>query len=78
VRDLIDDFPNHEMYTNYAKKLMGTVVLSEMRDITDRIDLALAKEFGYEDALPKLEHAYASAYKPTGDRPGTQRVNPFA
>ncbi|MHA7143819.1 Eco57I restriction-modification methylase domain-containing protein [Arthrobacter sp. TmT3-37] len=78
ARDLVEDFPNHEMYTNYAKKLMGTVVLSEMRDITDRIDLVLAREFGYEDLLPKLEHAYACAYKPTGDRPGTQRVNPFA
>lgn len=78
ARDLVEDFPNHEMYTNYAKKLMGTVVLSEMRDITDRIDQALADEFGYTDELPMLEHAYVSAYKPTGDRPGTQRVNPFA
>lgn len=78
ARDLIADFPNHEMFTNYARKLMGNFVHSEMRDITDPIDAALAAEFGYTELLPALELAYACVYKPTGDRPGTQRVNPWA
>ncbi len=75
---MIADFPNHVMFTKYAGKWMGNYVHSEMRDITDRIDLALAKELGYVDLLPALEHAYYCVYKPTGDRPGTLRESPFS
>ncbi len=57
---------------------MGNVVLSEMRDITDRVDHALAAEFGYVSELADLELAYACVYKPTGDRPGMLRYDPFA
>jgi hypothetical protein len=78
AKELIADFPNHLAFTPYAGKFMGNVVLSEMRDITDRVDHALAKEFGYFDLLPDLELAYACAYKPTGDRPGVLRSDPFA
>jgi hypothetical protein len=75
---LMADFPNHVAFTKYAGKWMGNVVLSEMRDITDRIDRALADDLGYEQYLPALEHAYHCVYKPTGDRPGTLRHDPFA
>jgi hypothetical protein len=57
---------------------MGNYVLSEMRDITDEIDAVIATELGFVDLLPALEHAYACVYKPTGDRPGTLREDPFA
>ncbi|MFY2791019.1 Eco57I restriction-modification methylase domain-containing protein [Rhodococcus sp. MALMAid1271] len=80
LRDLGDalaaDFPNHVLFTKYAGKWMGNFVLSEMRDITDRIDAILAAELGYSSLLPALEHAYYCAYKPTGDRPGTLRYDP--
>lgn len=75
---LLEDLPNHVQFTKYAGKWMGNFVHSEMRDITDAIDLALAEELGYTDLLPALEHAYCCVYKPTGDRPGTLRVDPFA
>ena len=55
---------------------MGTYVLSEMRGLTDEIDRVLARELGYEGLLPSLEHAYYSAYKPTGARSGTRRYDP--
>lgn len=74
--ELAADFPNHVLFTKYAGKWMGNYVLSEMRDITDQIDLILAQELGYEDLLPALEHAYYCVYKPTGDRPGTLRYDP--
>lgn len=73
---LIGDFPNHVAFTKYAGKWMGNFVHSEMRDITDPLDQALAAELGYEQHLPALEHAYHCVYKPTGDRPGTLRVDP--
>ncbi|MDT0213938.1 Eco57I restriction-modification methylase domain-containing protein [Rothia sp. ARF10] len=73
---LVADYPNHVLFTKYAGKWMGNVVLSEMRDITDRIDEILAEELGYAELLPALEHAYYCAYKPTGDRPGTLRYDP--
>lgn len=66
------------MFTKYAGTWMGNYVHSEMHDITYKIDLALAKELGYEELLPALEHAYYCVYKPTGDRPGTLRESPFA
>jgi hypothetical protein len=75
---LLDDLENHVQFTRYAGKWMGNYVHSEMRDITDSIDQALAEEFGYTDLLPALEHAYHCVYKPTGDRPGTLRRDPFA
>lgn len=75
--DLVADFPNHLAFTPYAGKFMGNVVLPEMRGITDRVDRALAAEFDYVDELPDLELAYACAYKPTGDRPGVLRRDPF-
>ncbi len=78
VDDLIADFPNHVAFTKYAGKWMGNFVHSEMRDITDRIDAALTAELGYSALLPALEHAYHCVYKPTGDRPGTLRHDPFA
>lgn len=74
--ELIHDLPNHVQFTKYANKWMGNFVHSEMRDITDRIDQALAVELGYEQHLPALEHAYHCVYKPTGDRPGTLRHDP--
>lgn len=74
---LIEDFPNHIAFTKYAGKWMGNFVHSEMRDITDPIDVALATELGYHELLPALEHAYHCVYKPTGDRPGTLRRDPF-
>ncbi|MFE9284687.1 Eco57I restriction-modification methylase domain-containing protein [Nocardiopsis alba] len=74
--DLIADFPNHVAFTKYAGKWMGNYVHSEMRDITDEVDLILADEFGYTELLPALEHAYYCVYKPTGDRPGTLRYDP--
>lgn len=74
--ELAADFPNHVLFTKYAGKWMGNYVLSEMRDITDKIDLILANELGYEHLLPALEHAYYCVYKPTGDRPGTLRYDP--
>jgi len=74
---LLEDFPNHVAFTKYAGKWMGNFVHSEMRDITDRIDMALAEAFGYQAQLPALEHAYHCVYKPTGDRPGTLRHDPF-
>lgn len=73
---LIEDSSNHVLFTKYAGKWMGNYVVSEMRDITDDIDVILARELGYEDLLPALEHAYYCAYKPTGDRPGTLRTDP--
>lgn len=77
ARDLVANLPSHLAFTPYAGKYMGNVVLSEMRDITDRVDRALAAEFKYLEQLPDLELAYACAYKPTGDRPGTLRRDPF-
>lgn len=77
AKALLDDFPNHMLFTPYAKKWMGTYVLSEMRDITDRVDEVIAEELGFTDLLPALEHAYACVYKPTGDRPGTLHHDPF-
>lgn len=74
---LVTDLPNHMMYTPYAGKYMGNYVLSEMRDITDEIDQIVAEELGFVELLPALEHAYACVYKPTGDRPGTLRHDPF-
>ena len=74
---LVGDFPNHMLFTPYAGKYMGNYVLSEMRDITDEIDQVIAEELGFEELLPALEHAYACVYKPTGDRPGTLRRDPF-
>jgi hypothetical protein len=76
AQELIDDFPDHVQFTKYAGKWMGNFVHSEMRDITDKIDAALAADLGYEDLLPALEHAYHCVYKPTGDRPGTLRYDP--
>ena len=76
ANDLVADLPNHMQFTKYAGKWMGNFVLSEMRDITDRIDQVLAQELGYEQYLPALEHAYHCVYKPTGDRPGTLRHDP--
>jgi len=78
AKDLLADFPNHVLFTPYAKKWMGTYVLSEMRDITDRIDEVIAEQLGLTELLPALEHAYACVYKPTGDRPGTLRRDPFS
>lgn len=75
---LLADFPNHMLFTPYAGKYMGNYVLSEMRDITDEIDQVIAEELGFLEFLPALEHAYACVYKPTGDRPGTLRHDPFA
>ena len=77
VTELVAAFPQHVMYTKYAGKWMGNFVLSEVREITDRIDQLLARELGYEDALGALEHAYRCVYKPTGERPGTLRESPF-
>lgn len=74
--ELIDSFPSHVAFTKYNGKWMGNYVLSEMRDITDRIDAILADEFGYTHLLPALEHAYYCLYKPTGDRPGTLHYDP--
>lgn len=74
---LVAGFPNHILFTPYAGKFMGTYVLAEMRDITDEIDEVIAREVGYSHLLPALEHAYACVYKPTGDRPGTLREDPF-
>ncbi|MCT1605395.1 Eco57I restriction-modification methylase domain-containing protein [Dermacoccus nishinomiyaensis] len=74
--ELVADFPNHVAFTKYAGKWMGNYVHSEMRDITDKIDIVLATELGYTRLLPALEHAYYCAYKPTGDRPGTLRYDP--
>lgn len=74
--ELVEDFPNHVQFTKYAGKWMGNYVHSEMRDITDKIDRMLAEELGYTAQLPVLERAYYSAYKPTGDRPGTLRYDP--
>lgn len=71
AKALLVDFPNHVLFTPYEKKWMGTFVLSEMRDITDRIDKVIAEELGFTELLHALEHAYACVYKPTGDRPGT-------
>lgn len=78
AEQLIRDFPSHMAFTKYAGKWMGNFVLSEMRYITDKVDQALARELGYEQYLPALEHAYHCVYKPTGDRPGTLRVDPCA
>lgn len=75
---LVDAFPGHVLFTPYAGKFMGTYVLSEMRDTTDAIDQVIAEELGFVDLLPALEHAYACVFKPTGDRPGTLRYDPFA
>lgn len=74
--ELVADLPNHVAFTKYKGKWMGNYVLSEMRDITDKIDSILATELGYSRLLPALEHAYYCAYKPTGDRPGTLRYDP--
>lgn len=74
---LVDAFPGHVLFTPYAGKFMGTYVLSEMRDTTDAIDQVIAEELGFVDLLPALEHAYACVFKPTGDRPGTLRYDPF-
>lgn len=74
---LVADLPNHKLFTPYAGKYMGNYVLSEMRHITDDIDLVIAQELGFVELLPALEHAYACVYKPTGDRPGTLRRDPF-
>lgn len=74
--ELVAEFPSHVAFTKYAGKWMGNYVLSEMREITDKIDVILAKELGYEHLLPALEHAYYCVYKPTGDRPGTLRYDP--
>lgn len=74
---LVADFRNHMLFTPYAGKYMGNYVLSEMRDITDEIDQVIAEELGFVEVLPALEHAYACVYKPTGDRPGTLRHDPF-
>lgn len=71
-------YPDHIMFTLYAGKYMGTYVLSELRSVTDEIDAVIAEEFGFVQLMPALEHAYACAYKPTGERPGTLRVDPFA
>lgn len=68
--------PKHLMFTKYAGKWMGNYVISEMRDLTDEVDLILATELGYENLLPALEHAYYCVYKPTGERPGTLRESP--
>lgn len=76
--DLVDGFPDHVLFTPYAGKYMGTFVLSEMRETTDAIDQVIAQELGFVELLPALEHAYACVYKPTGDRPGTLRADPFA
>lgn len=78
AQELVAGFEDHVLFTPYAGKYMGTYVLSEMRSITDRIDEILAEELEYTSLLPALEHAYACVYKPTGDRPGTLRVDPFA
>lgn len=78
AENLVADFPKHVLFTPYAGKYMGTYVLSEMRDITDQIDEVIAAELGFIDLLPALGHAYACVFKPTGDRPGTLRVDPFA
>lgn len=68
--------PEHPIFTKYAGKWMGNYVISEMRDLTDQVDLILAREKGYEELLPALEHAYYCVFKPTGDRPGTLRESP--
>jgi Eco57I restriction-modification methylase len=78
AKTLIADFPQHVMFTKYSGKWMGNFVHSEMRDITDKADLVLAKELGYEHLLPSLDHAYHCVYKPTGERNGTLRKDPFA
>lgn len=75
---LLAGLPDHLLFTPYAGKYMGNYVLSEMRDITDEVDQVIAEELGFVELLPALEHAYACAYKPTGDRPGTLRYDPFA
>lgn len=74
---ILKDYQNHVLFTPYAGKYMGTYVLAEMRDLTDPIDEVIADEMGFRDLLPALEHAYSCVYKPTGDRPGTLRRNPF-
>ena len=68
----------HLMFTKYAGKWMGNYVISEIRYLTDEVDAILARELGYEDCLPALEHAYYSVFKPTGERPGTLRESPCA
>lgn len=78
AEDVLALYPDHTMFTLYAGKYMGTYVLSEMRNVTDEIDEILASELGFLDLMPALEHAYACAYKPTGERPGTLRTDPFA
>jgi hypothetical protein len=78
ARALVKDLPNHPQFTMYARKWMGNYMLSEMRDITDDIDHALAAELDYKKHLPALEHAYHCVYKPTGERPGTLYKDPFA
>lgn len=75
---LIAKLPEHQQFTPYAGKYMGNYVLSEMRGITDRVDEVIAEELGFTELLPGLEHAYACVYKPTGDRPGTLRHDPFS
>jgi len=75
---LVAGFPDHVLFTKYANKWMGNYVHAEMRDITDKIDAALANELEYPDLIPALEHAYYCVYKPTGDRPGTLRHDPCA
>jgi len=76
ARELVADFPNHIMFTPYAGKWMGNYVLSEQRDITDRIDDVLAEELGFGEHRSAIEYAYSFIYKPTGDRPGTRRDDP--
>jgi hypothetical protein len=78
ARAILKDFDNHVLFTPYAGKYMGTYIFSEMRDLTDVIDEVIANELGFAEMLPALEHAYACVYKPTGDRPGTLRRDPFA
>jgi hypothetical protein len=67
----------HPLFTKYNGKWMGNYEVSQMRDLTDEIDRVLSRELGYEERLPDLEHAYYSAYKPSGDRPGTLKHDPF-
>lgn len=75
---ILEGFENHVLFTPYAGKYMGTYIISEMRDLTDAIDEVIAEELGFTHLLPALEHAYSCVYKPTGDRPGTLRHDPFA
>jgi hypothetical protein len=67
----------HPLVTKYAGKEMGNYDMSLCRHVTDRSDLLILRELGFEDYWPDILLADAKLAKVTAERPGTRREWPF-